>query len=117
MPIAPWSWRGWWAAFNSLSMNSVIIEANSPYSNKHQATLESYVRKRIELIACFGPYSEEWEEAMDWACVELNISGDVPGAFCNTTSHGTVPVAEVLQFVQQWFELKNQTASVEFFSI
>ncbi len=98
-------------------MNSVILETNSPFAEEHQATLEAYVRKRIDLFACFGPYSEEWEDAMDWICIELDMSGDTPGAFCNTTSHGAVAIAEVLQFVQQWFELKGEIASTEFICI
>lgn len=50
---------------------------------------------------------------MDWLCVELDAHENLPGAFCNTTSHPERSLDEVVAFARQWNELKGEQPDVQ----
>lgn len=54
---------------------------------------------------------------MDWLCVDLDTSGEQPGAFCNTTSHPNETLADVVEFAEQWCDLKGWKRDVEIIEI
>ena len=54
---------------------------------------------------------------MDWLCVDLDTSGEQPGAFCNTTSHPNETLADVVEFAEQWCDLKGCKRDVEIIEI
>lgn len=97
--------------------NCIVLEATQEYSQKYEQLLLGYVQQKIELFATFGPYSDQWEEAMDWLCVELDISQIQPSAFCITTSHKNESKDQVVAFATQWFQLKDIKANIELVKI
>lgn len=94
--------------------NCITLEATQEYSQKYEQLLLGYIQKKIDLFAAFGPYSDQWEEAMDWLCIDLDASQIQPNAFCNTTSHKNESKEEVFAFATQWFQLKNIEPNIEF---
>jgi hypothetical protein len=58
-----------------------------------------------------------WEVAMDWLCIDLKTTGEVPDAFCNTTSHPDETLDEVIAFAEQWCNLKGWSRDVEVIKI
>lgn len=65
-----------------------------------------------DMFAVVGVAPESWEDAMDWLCIELDVSGEQPGAFCNTTSHRRETLAEVIEFAEQWCALRGGHSDV-----
>jgi hypothetical protein len=85
----------------------IVLNSSKPYSSEHEPLLLSLVEQGIDLFAAVGVGCEDWEEAMDWLCVNLDVSGKLPGAFCNTTSHPNESLEEVVAFAKQWCSLKG----------
>ncbi|GAB4060891.1 hypothetical protein ABDB84_08880 [Uliginosibacterium sediminicola] len=75
--------------------------------------LREIIRLDPDLFAAVGVDCREWEAAMDWLCIELDTSGEKPGAFCNTTSHPDETLSEVIAFAEQWCDLKGWSRDVE----
>lgn len=67
----------------------------------------------IALFCVVGKDCEVWEEAMDYLCVNLDVSADKPGAFCVTTSHPVETVDEVVKFASNWNSDKGNECDVE----
>ncbi|HET8685293.1 MAG TPA: hypothetical protein VFM18_01365, partial [Methanosarcina sp.] len=78
-----------------------------PYSPEYEPMLISLIEQRIDLFAAVGVDCENWEDAMDWLCINLVVSGKIPDAFCTTTSHPGETFADVKAFAEQWCQLKN----------
>ena len=93
----------------------IVLVSKSGYSDKHEPFLRKLIEERIELLSVVGPDCQEWEDAMDWLCVELDTSGELPGAFCNTTSHPGESVEEVINFAKAWS--KGGSSEVEVIEI
>ena len=65
------------------------------------------LRHQPDLVAFGGADSDAWEEAMHMLCVDLDISGEVPDAFCNTSSHPSDSLPEGVAFAEQRCELEG----------
>ena len=85
----------------------VVLESSQPYSSEYEPLLLDLIEQDIDLFSAVGVDCEGWEEAMDWFCVNLEISGKRPGASCNTTSHPNENLEEVISFARQWCRLKG----------
>ena len=85
----------------------VILKSSKPYSPEYESILISIIEQGTDLFATVGVDCVSWEDAMDWLCVDMEVSGKLPGAFCNTTSHPSESFAEVQAFAEQWCTLKN----------
>lgn len=85
----------------------VVLKSSRHYSSEHEPLLLSLIEQGIDLFAVVGVGCEDWEEAMDWLCVNLDVSGKLPGAFCNTTSHPDESFEEVISFAKQCCSLKG----------
>jgi len=44
---------------------------------------------------------ENWEDAVEGVCLLMDVSGESPGAFCNTTSHPGQDAGEVADFAEE----------------
>jgi hypothetical protein len=95
----------------------VVLNATVNCSASHDSLLRSIVRESPDLIAISGAASCTWEEQIDCMCVELDISGEQPGAFCNTTSHPNETLDEVIAFAAQWCDLKGWPRDVRVVNI
>lgn len=95
----------------------VVLHSSKPYSEENHPRLREILDQRPDLFASVGVGCEGWEEAMDWLCVELNTSGEIPSAFCNTTSHPGEALTEVVEFAEQWCDLKGWRRNVEVIEI
>jgi hypothetical protein len=80
----------------------IILVSESGYSDTQLPLLRQFIDKGVELFCAQGKQCEKWEEAMDWLCVQLDTSGEKPGAFCTTTCHPEESVEEVVQFAKNW---------------
>jgi len=78
------------------------LVSTSGYSDEHKNLLEKLIYEDIELFCAVGKDCEIWEEAMDWVCVDLDVSGKKPDAFCTTTSHPDETVEQVIEFATNW---------------
>jgi hypothetical protein len=85
----------------------IVLKSSRPYSSEYDPLLIGFIEQGIDLFAVTGVDCEEWEEAMDWICVDLDISGKLPDAFCNTTSHPGQSLEEVIAFAKQWCSLNG----------
>jgi hypothetical protein len=97
--------------------NCIILEATQEYSQKYESLLLGCIQKNIDLFAAFGSYSDQWEEAMDCLCIDLDTSQIQPNAFCNTTSHKNESKEEVFAFAAQWFQLTDIEPNIEYIRI
>lgn len=91
----------------------IVLVSNSGYSDEHRGLLRCWLDEGIALFRVVGKDCEVWEEAMDYPCVNLDVSGDKPGAFCVTTSHPDETVDEVVQFASNWSSDKGKECDVE----
>ncbi|MGD8910344.1 MAG: hypothetical protein PVI92_13455 [Chromatiales bacterium] len=80
----------------------IVLVSESGYSETQLPLLRQFIDKGVELFCAQGKQCEKWEEAMDWLCVQLDTSGEKPGAFCTTTCHPEESVEEVVQFAKNW---------------
>ncbi len=94
-----------------------VLISESNYADLHRPLLRQILDEGADLFAVVGIDCASWEDAMDWLCVELVISGELPGAFCNTTSHPDESVDEVMAFANQWCDLKGWQRDVEVYRI
>jgi hypothetical protein len=99
-----------------MSKCTVLISASS-YADFHKPFLLRLLAEAPALFAVVGVDCTNWEDAIDWLCVELDTSGELPGAFCNTTSHPNETVDEVVAFVNQWCDLKGWPREVNLHKI
>ena len=90
----------------------VVLHSTAAYSEAHKQVLREIIRLEPDLFAVVGVACREWEESMDWLCVELDASGEKPGAFCNTTSHPDETLSEVITFAEQWCNLRGWNCDV-----
>jgi hypothetical protein len=91
----------------------IVLVSNTPYRDEHDEILHEWINEGISLFCALGKECEEWEEAMDYACINLDTEGVVPGAFCVTTSHPHETLNEVVEFAKQWYELKKQEYEIK----
>ncbi len=80
----------------------VVLISNSGYKEEHNGLLQQLIENEIELFCTVGIVCQEWEEAMDLLCAELDATDIKPNAFCNTTSHPNESVEEVIKFAKSW---------------
>jgi hypothetical protein len=95
----------------------VVLISETAYSESHRPLLRRILSEKPDLFSAVGVDCENWEEAMDWLCVDLDVSGEMPGAFCNTTSHPDESVEEVMEFANQWCDLKGWPRNVNVLKI
>jgi len=95
----------------------VVVAPDSAYTNAYEAKLRGLLEEGIDLFCAAGPHATSWEDAMDWLCVQLDVDGVLPGAFCNTTSHSDQSVEEVLEFARNWNRLKGEEPDVRVLEI
>jgi GH25 family lysozyme M1 (1,4-beta-N-acetylmuramidase) len=91
----------------------VVLHSTIEYSEAHKSVLREIIRLEPDLFAAVGVDCSEWEEAMDWLCIELDTSGVKTGAFCNTTSHPDETLSEVIAFAEQWCDLRGWSRDVQ----
>ncbi|WP_255987613.1 hypothetical protein [Chitinolyticbacter albus] len=60
----------------------------------------------VELIAIEGGDSQQWEEAIDWLCIEIDI-------FIVTTAHGGGGEDEAIAFAHGWARLAELPCKVD----
>ena len=84
-----------------------VLISESKYTEVHKPLLRLILSEAPDLFAVVGVDCANWEEAMDWLCIDLDTNGELPGAFCNTTSHPDESVDEVMAFANQWCDLKG----------
>ena len=78
----------------------IILVSTSGYvPERDDQFLRDLIAARIELFCVTGAGAKEWEDALDWACV-----GDDGRAEHTivTTSHEDEPLAEVIEFAEQF---------------
>jgi hypothetical protein len=90
----------------------LVIHSTAQYSKRYEPLLRDLLLEKPDLFAAVGVDCEGWEEAMDWLCAEMDRNGNLPGAFCNTTSHPGESLEDVLAFAEQWCALKGWTKDV-----
>ena len=91
----------------------IVLHSSKPYTEASLSILRKLLGQEPDLFAAVGIDCEGWEDAMDWLCVDLDTSGEQPGAFCNTTSHPNETLADVVEFAEQWCDLKGCKRDVE----
>jgi hypothetical protein len=95
----------------------IVLHSSKPYTEASLSILRKLLGQEPDLFAAVGVDCEGWEDAMDWLCVDLDRSGEQPGAFCNTTSHPNETLADVVEFAEQWCDLKGWKRDVEIIEI
>lgn len=91
----------------------IVVVSNSGYSDEQLGLLRGWLDEGIALFCVVGKDCEVWEEAMDYLCVNLDVSGEKPGVFCVTTSHPDETVEEVVEFASNWNSDKGKECDVE----
>jgi len=84
----------------------VVLISESKYTEEHDAFLRNILSQKPDLFSVLGVDCENWEEAMDWISVMLNVNEGIDIS-CNTTSHPNQSIDEVLEFANQWCYLKG----------
>ena len=97
----------------SIRGKCVVLISASGYSEKYTSLLRRFIEEGVDLFCAQGKECEKWEEAMDWLCVELDTSGEKPGAFCTTTCHPNESVKEVVEFAENWNSRENRHCEVQ----
>jgi hypothetical protein len=79
------------------------------YSPSGEDSLRNLIRENpdLDLFAACGVDCENWEDAVDGVCVLMDVSGESPGAFCNTTSHPGQDADEVSDFAEEWCDRRG----------
>ena len=95
----------------------VVLVSQSGYSESHKALLRQFIDDGVELFCAQGKECEKWEEAMDGLCVQLDASGEKPGAFCTTTCHPNESIEEVVEFAKNWNIHEGRYCDVRVFEI
>jgi hypothetical protein len=95
----------------------VVLHSTIEYSESHNPVLREIIRHESDLFAAVGVDCSKWEEAGDWLCIDLDTTGEKPGAFCNTTSHPDETVSEVIAFAEQWCDLRGWSRDVQVIEI
>lgn len=90
----------------------VVLHSLSKYSVVHEPFLREILTEKPDLFAVTGVDCQAWEDAMDWLCVDLDVSKALPGAFCNTTSHPGEALPDVVAFAEQWCSLNGWPVDV-----
>ncbi len=96
---------------------SIVFVSNIKYSPKYRELLKNIIFDGAHLFCTVGKYCDEWEEAMDYVCVELDVNGEKPGAFCVTTSHPGESQSEVIKFAKEWKDDEGKSCRVEVIEI
>ena len=91
----------------------VVLVSESGYTESHEELLRRFIDEGVELFCAQGKECEKWEEAMDWLCVQLDTSGEKPGAFCTTTCHPNESVEEVVEFARNWNSHEGRQCEVQ----
>ena len=95
----------------------IVLHSSKPYTEASLSLLRKILGQEPDLFATVGVDCEGWEDAMDWLCVDLDTSGEQPGAFCNTTSHPNETLADVMEFAEQWCDLRGWKRDLEVIEI
>jgi len=91
----------------------VVLTTDKKYSDEYEHILASIFSDSLDLFLAHGKEAESWEDAMDMYCIMLDVTGAKPGAFCNTTSHECESLDSVIEFAEQWCELKGIEQDIE----
>lgn len=95
----------------------VLLTTDKKYEDKYDHLLASILNEKPDVFLAHGPHSDDWEEAMDMLCVMRDIENIDPGAFCNTTSHPNETLEEVIEFAEQWCDLKEAERDIKILKI
>ncbi|KAF0811438.1 hypothetical protein IGB42_04056 [Andreprevotia sp. IGB-42] len=82
-----------------------MLICSSEYEKVHAPLLREIFASQPILFYAVGPGCESWEDAMDWLCVALDYTGEVPGAFVVTTCHPDEALDEAIEFAGRWAQL------------
>jgi len=91
----------------------IVVVSKNGYRAEYEGLLREWVEEGIAPFCALGKDCEVWEEAMDNVCVKLDVTGEMPGAFCMTTSHPNETLDEVLQFASNWNQHEGAQCDVE----
>ena len=91
----------------------VVLISRSGYNEEHNSMLQEMVEDDVELFCVVGESCQEWEEAMDLLCAELDANDIIPNAFCNTTSHPDESVEDVIKFAENWSQEIGEVKIIE----
>ncbi len=95
----------------------VVLRTSTMFANEHRLLLRKILLGGPDLFAVVGEDCEAREEAMDGLCLELDISGERPEAFCNTTSHPRESLEELIALAKQWCQLRGWSEDVQVIEI
>ena len=77
----------------------VLVSTDGYAPKRDDQFLRDLIAARIELFCATGVGAEEWEDALDWACVGDDGLGE---HLIVTTSHEGELLAEVIKFAEQF---------------
>lgn len=77
----------------------VLVSTSGYVPERDDKFLTTPIAARIALFCATGVGAKEWEDALDWACVGDDGRGE---HMIVTTSHGDGPLAEVIEFAEQF---------------
>ena len=95
----------------------IVLVSKSGYSDAHLSVLRQMLEKKIDLFCAVGEECNKWEDAIDWLAVELDVNGELPGAYCTTSAHPNETVEEVVEFAKEWNRLKGLEPDVDVIEI
>jgi hypothetical protein len=77
----------------------VLVSTSAYLPGRDDQFLRDLIEARIELFCVTGAGAKEWEDALDWGC----IGNEGPAEHTIvTTSHEHEPLAEVIEFAEQF---------------
>jgi hypothetical protein len=77
----------------------VLVSTSAYLPERDDQFLRALIAARIELFCATGVGVKEWEDALDWAWVGDDGRGE---HMIVTTSHKDEPLAEVIEFAEQF---------------
>ncbi|WP_410210911.1 hypothetical protein [Aquirhabdus sp.] len=95
----------------------VVLHTTRPYTDGDASLLTSLLEQRIKLFSIVGIECTEWEEAMDWLCIDLNLKNKSEDFFCVTTSHPGEELNDVIEFVNTYSQLNGDEEAVKLINI
>ena len=76
-----------------------LLSTSAFLSERDDQFLRDLIAARIELFCVTGVDAKEWEDTLDWACIDDDGQGEHTIV---TTSHEDEPLAEVIEFAEQF---------------
>jgi hypothetical protein len=87
----------------------VLVSTSAYLPERDDQFLHDLIAARIELFCVTGVGSKEWEDALDWACTDYEGPDEY---LVVTTSHEDEPLAEVIEFAEQFSTLVKHSLQV-----